>query len=301
MPIYVNNSDGSSLTVIQDGQVDNTTSLSLPGKGFPLYGQNFNQNFVNLLQNFASTVAPSNPQTGQLWFNINTNKLNFYNAGWHNISNLEVTEPSTPTDGNLWWDSSSGQLKVYTLATSSWTIIGPNTNQTGIIAINGNTPFIVQIGGNNVFSLGTTGILSNPYQPVVNGTGRSSSGSTFTTLGLSQASVWIPSVININQGNYFSPSSGLFTVPVTGVYEVMGQVQTLGGTSSGTHSVSWWKNSAVTGLTAANFHDQTQRQMLYCNGFLKCSAGDTIQLLAATDIGVSINNNYSILNIRFVG
>ena len=45
-----------------------STSLALIGDGFVNYGPFQQQNFLHLLENFASNTAPSNPTIGQLWF-----------------------------------------------------------------------------------------------------------------------------------------------------------------------------------------------------------------------------------------
>lgn len=60
---------GKATIALADLQVDNSTSLTLTGKGVPQYGQIQQQNFIRLLENFASVVQPTNPTIGQLWYN----------------------------------------------------------------------------------------------------------------------------------------------------------------------------------------------------------------------------------------
>lgn len=66
-------SDGTVLTTISEGTVDNkqTTSLVLHGRGRAEYGQQRDQNLVSLLENFANGSPPVNPLIGQLWFDKN--------------------------------------------------------------------------------------------------------------------------------------------------------------------------------------------------------------------------------------
>jgi len=45
------------------------TSLTLNGKGVINYGEVQQENFVRMLEHFASATAPLNPTIGQLWFN----------------------------------------------------------------------------------------------------------------------------------------------------------------------------------------------------------------------------------------
>ena len=49
--------------------------LTLVGRNYPGYGQSLAENFVHLLENFASPVPPVNPIEGQLWYDSATSKL----------------------------------------------------------------------------------------------------------------------------------------------------------------------------------------------------------------------------------
>lgn len=63
-------SDGSTLTTIQDGTINTTsTSLGLPGRNFSGYGQTIDTNMVRMTENFANAAPPPNPMRGQLWYN----------------------------------------------------------------------------------------------------------------------------------------------------------------------------------------------------------------------------------------
>lgn len=69
-------SDGTVLTTIADGTINTTsTSLGLPGRNYPGYGQTLDTNFVHILESFADDIPPQNPLRGQLWFNTNTSTL----------------------------------------------------------------------------------------------------------------------------------------------------------------------------------------------------------------------------------
>jgi len=146
MAYTIINSDRTTLTSIAPGTSDTTTtSLTLVGKNFPGYGQFLNENFVQLLENFASGTAPANPQEGQLWWDKSSaaNKvLKIYmgSATWKRISGA-TSGSSAPSSaysavGDLWWDSSNTQLNVFNGA--GWTVVGPaftaSTGQSGAIA-----------------------------------------------------------------------------------------------------------------------------------------------------------------------
>lgn len=60
--------------VINDSNINSgNTSLKIIGRGIPNYGEFIAENFVHILENFAGTVPPDNPITGQIWFETNPN------------------------------------------------------------------------------------------------------------------------------------------------------------------------------------------------------------------------------------
>jgi len=50
--------------VVEDNTINNETSLKLPGRNTTSYGTIIAENFLHLLENFASTSAPSVPVEG---------------------------------------------------------------------------------------------------------------------------------------------------------------------------------------------------------------------------------------------
>jgi hypothetical protein len=101
------------------------TSLILPGRDAVSWGETHNENFVRLLENFASLgTAPANPTIGQLWFNASTNQLQVYHTGaWHPLTYRRIDSASAPTGthfpGDMWYDTTANLLKVYTNG-STW-------------------------------------------------------------------------------------------------------------------------------------------------------------------------------------
>ena len=67
MSTTVNLPNGTLLTVIPDGGLDTSTSLTLIGANAAGFAESFNENLVRLLVNSASPTAPLNPLDGQLW------------------------------------------------------------------------------------------------------------------------------------------------------------------------------------------------------------------------------------------
>lgn len=126
MTSTINKTDGSILTVIADGTVDSTTNLVLIGKNYAGYGDFLNENFIHLLENAASTTAPENPLTGQLWWDKSNHTLKVWTGAQFKVissSTSQDTSPANPVVGDLWWDTFNGQLNVFNGI--GWTLIGP--------------------------------------------------------------------------------------------------------------------------------------------------------------------------------
>lgn len=113
MAYTINKTDGTVLTDLLDNSVDKiTTDLVLVGKNTANYGEFFNENFVKLLENFASSEAPRAPLKGQLWYDTGENKLKFYNGTQFKEFSRPVISSTEPvlTPGDLWIDNNRRQL-----------------------------------------------------------------------------------------------------------------------------------------------------------------------------------------------
>ena len=126
MAYTINKTDGTVVTTITDGTVDNTTSLQLFGKSYSGFGEGLNENLVKLLENAASTAAPTAPLKGELWFDTTTNQLKVYDGTSFKPSGgskSSASQPTSPSAGDLWHDSANDQVYVYT--GSAWLLVGP--------------------------------------------------------------------------------------------------------------------------------------------------------------------------------
>ena len=126
MAYTINKTDGTVVTTITDGTVDTTTTLQLFGKSFSGFGEGLNENLVKLLENSASTSAPTAPLKGELWFDASASQLKVYDGSAFKITGgakAQSTAPSSSASGDLWLDSDDDQLYVYT--GSAFQLVGP--------------------------------------------------------------------------------------------------------------------------------------------------------------------------------
>lgn len=120
------------------------TTLDLVGSGYPNYGSAIAQNFLKLLENFASPHAPINAIEGQLWYDtsntsrktLKVNNGSVTNTRWRPVGGIyqQSNDPvinfsSVVTDGDLWVDITNNQLKLRFADT--WTTVGPPTTSGG--------------------------------------------------------------------------------------------------------------------------------------------------------------------------
>lgn len=128
MPYQVDKFNGTFLTNVPDGTIDNTTDLRFVGKNYAGYGEVQNENFLHLLENFANTTPPPKRITGQIWYDSGKKRLRYFDgnifkaAGGAEISD---TPPSGLQTGELWFNTSTNQLNCWT--GSAFVLVGPQT------------------------------------------------------------------------------------------------------------------------------------------------------------------------------
>lgn len=124
------------------------TSLSLVGRAYPSYGEKIAENFLRLLENFASPVPPENPIEGQLWYDTSDPRRKVLRVmdgtasatRWPLASGIyqQAADPKSTSsaglkNGDIWVDTTRNQLKIFN--TNDWTVVGPvvgsGTNKTG--------------------------------------------------------------------------------------------------------------------------------------------------------------------------
>jgi microcystin-dependent protein/cytoskeletal protein CcmA (bactofilin family) len=125
---------GKGSLTVDDGTVNQQTSLPLPGRNTTSYGTIIAENFLHLLENFANNSAPVNPVEGQLWYDttVGVDQLKVYDGTNFVAAGGLKKAPTQPLAGqsvvgDLWVDTDNQQLYLFT--GSGWVLVGPEFSQ----------------------------------------------------------------------------------------------------------------------------------------------------------------------------
>jgi hypothetical protein len=117
MTYKINTTDGNLLSEVPDGTFDtSSSSLTLIGKNVTNFGEHINENFVKLLDSFASSVQPEHAIKGQIWYNTSTGRLNVYDGLTFRAAGSPIVSPVRPIDmiaGDIWINNETNQVWFY--------------------------------------------------------------------------------------------------------------------------------------------------------------------------------------------
>ena len=134
---FTDRPNNGSITV-EDQTVNLEKDISFVGKNYTGYAKIIAENFLHLLENFASASEPGNPVVGQLWYDTDVDndpaqpQLKIYDGtNWQPAGSLKkaasVPEASSSIVGDLWVDTANQQL--YLWSGSSWILVGPQFSE----------------------------------------------------------------------------------------------------------------------------------------------------------------------------
>lgn len=129
--------DNKNPILLQNQEINESTSIKLVGKNYPGYGKLIAENFVHLLEHFSDSIPPSNPTEGQLWYNSTNEVISVYTATneWKPLSNINIstTNPvsgSSNSPGNIWVNIANNKIFFYTGV--SWLEVSTTVEGNGV-------------------------------------------------------------------------------------------------------------------------------------------------------------------------
>lgn len=286
----ITRSDGTTtLPTIQDGTINTTsTSLGLPGRNYPGYGNSLNTNFVRLVENFASAgTPPPNPIRGQIWFDISEGShgaLKYCTADGTTVRSdwITLTTTSSAGDTNLGNVNVTGNITVGANIT-----VSNNVTSNNIIANTATISKDLNMGSGNasiaVANLGTTktrvittgststtGAITGDWTLNGNITGGNLKPATIqATTFLNASGVDITTIItgtysNTNVASYLTDTGSGFTGNITPTKVTTGVLAVKNGLNNGTISGIWKLASGndagiPAGKIEANYADLAER------------------------------------------
>jgi len=138
MTYTINRFDSTKLVDVEDGTTNNAyTPITLIGRNVASYGEIQNENFLYLLENFASSSQPTKKLSGMIWYDSGVKKLKFWDGSYFRTTGgaeVSSTQPSASSppivqqQGDFWYNTSSKQLYVYDpnfTNNSGYVLVGP--------------------------------------------------------------------------------------------------------------------------------------------------------------------------------
>lgn len=219
MTYFVNKTNGTAI-VVPDGTKDTTsTSLTLIGKLASSYGEDQNENFVRLLENFANSTNPANPITGQLWYDTTNEVIKVYDATsstWTSVGQTiqgNVTTTANLQVGDLGFEIQQilGNVSLINKANNGNIAIFANISgvSTRVIGIEGSTGQIT-VASNSTNNLGVT--TKSYVDSLINSLTANAAGQAVSLNSLSSNISTLQSNITSLSSNVNSLSSGSGTL-----------------------------------------------------------------------------------------
>jgi len=151
MAYTINLSNGNTLTIVEDGQADlTTTSIALVGKNYSGYGEYVNENFVRIVEHFANDSSPSSPLTGQLWFDTGTKELKVWNASaWVSTSKPTILNDNvTAAPHYITFVAQSSGFPTVKVSATKGLVFTPSTGNFGLGVLEASSKLVINAGPN---------------------------------------------------------------------------------------------------------------------------------------------------------
>lgn len=168
MSYNIRKTDDELLISLGEEVIDTETvsGIGLIGRLTPNYGETQSNNFIHILENFASTKFPKNPLVGQLCYKknrTNDKEGSLYvcvnnidglsdSVRWKKVPSVivadRISETAVLDTGDMWYDTKEKAFKIYDAELGEWLSVGPdNFNYTDeIIDVVSSDDEIVYLG-----------------------------------------------------------------------------------------------------------------------------------------------------------
>jgi len=259
MAYTINLTNGTIFATVADGTINTSSSVTLVGKNYAGYGEFLDENFIQMLENYSNSTAPTSPLTGQIWWDSTNSLMKVWQGStWKTISSATAssTAPSSNVEGDLWYDTTNQQLKVWTGA--AWLVVGPAYSSVSGTAgaipetINDNTAtphYVTTIYVNNVrvaiYNDGATFTAAAPVSTLF--------PTVYKGMTMSNASGTNVSGNLIGAGNVIISAGGTTTGTFTGTGANITGYTTVSGNVTGGNILTAGQVSATGNVTGANF------------------------------------------------
>lgn len=196
-----------------------------------------------------------------------------------------VTVTANVVAGNIITTGSGGNISGVNIVYGN--LVGSGNTTVQDFTVNGNST----IGGNLTISGLYAGYA--PARAAVRVYGNTSTNWTANTTISNQ-------VIDYNQGSYYSNSTGLFTVPIPGLYHCYATVRV--GNNNALNQAALLKNNTLSGANVIAFWETDTNAGVSSHfsitGYAKCVAGDTISLkVIAGNVQFDTNDSWGVTYI----
>ncbi len=196
-------SNNGNIVIVDEITDTTSTSLSLSGRGAIDWGDNYAQNFLNLVENFSGSVSPNNPRQGQQWWDSANQVMKVYSNSntWDLVSDASATADRLSNARTI---ALTGAVSGSASFDGSTNIaIAATLNNTGVTAGN-YTSANLTIGSDGRVLSASSGVTGNAVATAVNsfntriGNVTLTSGDVITALGYTPTNGGLTSISSAN-------------------------------------------------------------------------------------------------------
>jgi hypothetical protein len=132
------------------------------------------------------------------------------------------------------------------------------------------------------------------------GVGRSG-GTPLNTGSESTYTIWNPNSVQLNRGSHFNTSTGRYTCPVAGVYQVSIFLLCRYSSSGGAHNIQIFKNGSGTSILGRDIVYGSNELNTGLLGYVDCAANDILDVRVSNSSGCDFYPDFNSYAISLFG